>query len=52
MQVYKIAIYDKHWRVLSVDYKRFEDRQQAELAAEKDRDWLDASGHYEVTRIR
>lgn len=52
MQVYKIEIFDKNWKTISVDYKRFTDRQQAELRAEKDRDWLDANGHYEITRIR
>lgn len=52
MGVYKIAVYTKDWKVLSVDYVRCEDRQAAELRAERDRDWLDPNGRYEVTRIR
>ena len=51
MGVYKIAVYDRNWHCLSVDYKRFDDRQQAELAAEQDCDWLGGE-HFKVTRIR
>lgn len=51
MGIYKVSIYDKEWRLVAEDYQRFDDRQQAELSAERDMDWLGAA-HYEVTRIR
>lgn len=51
MRVYQISVYDKNWRTLSVDYFYCEDRQAAELKAERDADWLGAP-HWEITRIR
>lgn len=51
MGVYKIAVYDINWKAICIDYKRFDDRQQAELAAEADCDWLGGK-YWEVTRIR
>ena len=52
MAVYQISVYDKNWKLLHVDYGRFDDRQQAELKAEAARDWLDSTGNYEVIKIR
>lgn len=49
--MYQINIYDNNWKLISRDYKRFDDRQQAELRAEADCDWLGGS-HFEVIRIR
>ena len=51
MGVWAITIYDDSWRCISKDYKRFSDRQQAELKAESDCDWL-GGAHWEVDRIR
>ena len=51
MAVYKISVYDRAWRTICEDYKRCDDRQQAELAAESAADWLGAE-HWEVTKIR
>ena len=49
--MYQINIYDNNWKLISQDYKRFDDRQQAELRAEADCDWL-GGAHFEVRRIR
>lgn len=51
MAVYQINVFDKNWRIINTDYKRFDDRQQAELAAERDRDWLGGM-YYEAVKIR
>lgn len=51
MGVYKIAVYDKNWLPLHRDFARFDDRQQAELAAERSCDEL-GGAHFEVTKIR
>lgn len=51
MGVYMISIYDKDWKLINCDYQRFEDRQQAELTAEADCDWL-GGDHWEITKIR
>lgn len=51
MGVYKISVYDHNWKCLSVDYKRFDDRQQAEIAAEQACDWI-SGAHWEIAKIR
>lgn len=51
MAVWKIEVFDGNWKSLSVDYKRFDDRQQAEIQAEEDCGWL-GGAHWEVTKIR
>ena len=49
--VYEITVYDRNWKLIHKDYHRFDDRQQAELRAEADSDWLGGS-HYEVRIVR
>lgn len=51
MSIYEIAIYDEEGNCLSKDYKHFTDRQQTELAAEADCDWL-GGDHWEIQKIR
>lgn len=51
MGVYQIDIFDRNWKLVSRDYKRFDDRQQAEIQAEADAAWLGCE-RFEVTRIR
>ncbi len=51
MGFYEIVIFDQHWYCISKDFKRFDDRQQAELKAEADCDWLGGS-HWDVRKIR
>ena len=50
-QVWKIEVFDRNWKSINLDFKYCSDRQQAELFAEKDCDWLGGE-HWEVTRIR
>ena len=49
--MYEISIYDKNFKLISQDYKRFDDRQQAELRAEKYCDWLGGK-YWEVIKVR
>ena len=49
--VYEITVFDENWRLISKDYKRFEDRQQAEITAEADATWLGCD-RYEIRKIR
>lgn len=49
--MYMIRIYDREWRIICHTYKRFDDRQQAELRAKKDCDRFGGE-HWDVTRIR
>ena len=49
--MYEISVYDKNWHLISRDYKRCDDRQQAELRAEADCSWL-GGDHWEVRKIR
>ena len=51
MAIWQINVYDKNWHLINRDYKRFSDRQQAELTAESDCDWL-GGAHWEVIKIR
>lgn len=51
MRVYLISIYDNNWNLVSRDFSYCEDRQQAELKAEKDADWLGCE-HWEIQRVR
>lgn len=50
-QVWKIEVFDKNWKCINLDFKYCSDRQQAELFAESDCDWI-GGAHFEVTRIR
>ena len=51
MGVWEIKVYDRNWGLLNMDYKRLDDRQQAELEAERDCDFL-GGAHWAIRKIR
>lgn len=51
MRVYMIDIFDENFNLVCKDFFKCEDRQAAELKAERDADWLGCK-KWEVTRIR